>query len=107
MVQTNDMNNAYTGEFDPRHMYGVTNQDVFRWPGIRNGTYLQNLGLFIVTLQLPGIPMLSWGEGKTIPRERCKSVTKAGLEQAFYIEDNTSSNYVFGRQSMSSATAWQ
>ena len=39
---------------------------------------------------LPGIPMLEWGE-----------------EQAFYVLDNTANNYVFGRQSMSSATAWQ
>ena len=28
-------------------------------------------------------------------------------EQAFYVLDNTASNYVFGRQSMSSAQAWQ
>lgn len=25
-MMTNDMSNAYTGEFDPRHMYGVSNQ---------------------------------------------------------------------------------
>jgi alpha-1,3-glucan synthase len=50
----------------------------------------QNLANFITTLLLPGIPMLEWGE-----------------EQAFYVLDNTANNYVFGRQSMSSATAWQ
>lgn len=87
---TNDLNNAYTGVFDPRHMYGVSNQDVLRWPGLSNGTERQLLGDFIVTLLMPGIPLVSWGE-----------------EQAFYTLDNTASNYVYGRQSMSSAQAWQ
>lgn len=90
IVQTNDMINANTGEFDPRHMYGVTNQDVFRWPSIVNGTQKQLLGLFMITLLLPGIPTLVWGE-----------------EQAFYVMDNTASNYVFGRSPMSSAQAWE
>lgn len=30
-----------------------------------------------------------------------------GEEQAFYLLDNTANNYVFGRQAMSSSTAWQ
>ena len=90
MIRTNDMINANTGKFDPRHMYGVTNQDVFRWPGIVNGTQKQLLGFFITTLLLPGIPTLVWGE-----------------EQAFYVLDNTASNYVFGRSPMSSAQAWE
>ena len=90
LMQTNDFINANTGEFDPRHMYGVTNQDVFRWPAIVNGTQKQLLGNFITTLLLPGIPTLVWGE-----------------EQAFYVMDNTASNYVFGRSPMSSAQAWE
>ena len=90
MLQTNDMVNANTGEFDPRHMYGVTNQDVFRWPAIVNGTQKQLLGMFLTTLLLPGIPTLVWGE-----------------EQAFYVMDNTASNYVFGRSPMSSSQAWE
>jgi len=90
MLQTNDMVNANTGKFDPRHMYGVTNQDVFRWPAIANGTQKQLLGMFITTLLLPGIPTLVWGE-----------------EQAFYVMDNTASNYVFGRSPMSSSQAWE
>lgn len=93
MVRTNDLVNPNPGGpqgFDPRHLYGVTNQDVFRWPAIKNGTAKQLLGLFITTLHMPGIPKLLWGE-----------------EQAFYILDNTAGNYVFGRQAMSSATAWQ
>jgi len=90
MVQTNDMVNPNTGLFDPRHMYGTTNQDVFRWPAVDMGTERMLLGMFITTLLLPGIPLLLWGE-----------------EQAFYALDNTAANYVFGRQSMSSAFAWE
>ena len=82
-IMTNDLINANTGVFDPRHMYGAQNQDVFRWPTIMNGTHRQNLANFITTLLLPGIPMLEWGE-----------------EQAFYVLDNTANNYVFGRQAM-------
>ena len=89
LLQTNDMQNAYTGKFDPRHMFGVTNQDVFRWPGIGGGTQKQLLGFFITTLLLPGIPTLYWGE-----------------EQNFYVLDSTASNYVFGRSPMTSAQAW-
>jgi alpha-1,3-glucan synthase len=89
-LMTNDLVNPNTGVFDPRHMYGVTNQDVFRWPSITNGIHRQLLGHFITTIHMPGAPLLLWGE-----------------EQAFYILDNTASNYIFGRQAMSSATAWQ
>jgi len=93
MLITNDLvnpNPGGPGGFDPRHMYGVTNQDVFRWPAIANGTERMLLGLFITTLHMPGIPLLLWGE-----------------EQAFYVLDNTANNYLFGRQAMSSANAWQ
>ena len=71
-------------------MYGTVNQDVFRWPAISNGIQRQLLGNFITSIQLPGAPLLLWGE-----------------EQGFYILDNTASNYIFGRQPMSSATAWK
>jgi alpha-1,3-glucan synthase len=87
---TNDFVNPNTGKVDPRHMYGVTNQDVFRWPSITKGIERQLLGHFITTIHMPGAPLLLWGE-----------------EQAFYVLDNTASNYIFGRQAMSSATAWQ
>lgn len=79
LLQTNDMVNSNTGKFDPRHMFGISNQDVFRWPAIQNGTEKNLLGLFIVTLLFPGIPTLSWGE-----------------EQAFYVLESTNANYVFG-----------
>jgi len=63
IIVTNDMINANDGiTFDPRHMYGVTNQDVFRWPTIKNGVQKQLLGYFIVALLLPGIPTLVCGE---------------------------------------------
>lgn len=90
ILRSNDLVNANTGEFDPRHMFGVTNHDVFRWPGIVNGTEKMLLGLFITTLHMPGIPLLSWGE-----------------EQAFYVLESTAGNYLFGRNPMSSSQAWQ
>ena len=90
MLVSNDFVNANTAEFDPRHMYGATNQDVFRWPAIKDGTQRMLLALFVTTIHLPGIPKLTWGE-----------------EQAFYLLDSTAENYIFGRQAMSSATAWQ
>ena len=46
MLLTNDFYNANNGAFDPRHMYGVTNQDVFRWPGIEQGSERMLLGYF-------------------------------------------------------------
>ncbi|KAE8155104.1 hypothetical protein BDV25DRAFT_169289 [Aspergillus avenaceus] len=90
MLQSNDMINANTGKFDPRHMYGATNQDVFRWPTVEKGVQRQLLATYITTLLLPGVPLLLWGE-----------------EQAFYILDATASNYIYGRQAMSPATAWR
>jgi alpha-1,3-glucan synthase len=89
-LTTNDFVNPNTNMFDPRHMFGVTNQDVFRWPAIKDGIHKMLLGSFITTLELPGIPLLLWGE-----------------EQAFYVLDSTASNYIFGRSPMSSAIAWQ
>jgi alpha-1,3-glucan synthase len=89
MLVTNDFLNAFTGELDPRHMYGVSNQDNFRWPTIKNGTSKYLLGLNVVTLVLPGIPLILWGE-----------------EQAMYVFDATASNYLYGRQPLSSQTAW-
>ncbi|KAJ6018178.1 hypothetical protein N7451_001557 [Penicillium sp. IBT 35674x] len=88
-LQTNDLVNANTGKFDPRHMFGATNQDVFRWPAIEWGVQRQLLGQFITTLLIPGIPLMLWGE-----------------EQAFYILDATAENYIYGRQAMSPANAW-
>lgn len=90
MVLENDLVNANTGEFDPRHIIGMTSQDVFRWTALKNGTERQLLGQFITTLEVPGTPALYWGE-----------------EQSLYIIDSTASNYLYGRQPMSSNRAWQ
>lgn len=89
MLVTNDLLNPSTGELDPRHMYGVSNQDNFRWPAIKNGTEKYLLGLFVVTLVLPGIPLTMWGE-----------------EQEMYVFDATATNYLFGRQPLTYQTAW-
>lgn len=90
IILTNDLVNPNTGVFDPRHMYGVSNQDVFRWPAIQQGVEKFLLGNFITTLHMPGIPLVLWGE-----------------EQAFYTLDNTAANYIFGRQAMSASPAWE
>ncbi|KAF6820108.1 alpha-glucan synthase [Colletotrichum plurivorum] len=90
VLRANDHINAMTGEVDPRHMFGAMNQDTFRWPAIELGYERSLMGLFVTTLHLPGIPLLTWGE-----------------EQGYYVLDNTATNYMFGRQPMSSAPAWQ
>lgn len=90
MLTSNDFLNANNGDFDPRHMYGTSNQDVFRWPAIKGGTDRMILALFITTLHMPGIPLLLYGE-----------------EQAFYVLDSTANNYLFGRQPIASNSAWQ
>jgi alpha-1,3-glucan synthase len=55
MSTTNDFVNSQTNKVDPRHLWGVTNQDVFRWPAIVNGTQRQNLGAFACALVMPGL----------------------------------------------------
>lgn len=84
------MVNAETGIFDPRHMFGMTGQDVFRWPALANGTQRQLLGFLVTMLEMPGIPMILYGE-----------------EQASYILENQANDYVFGRTPMASQRAWQ
>ncbi|KAH8886391.1 putative cell wall alpha-1, 3-glucan synthase [Thozetella sp. PMI_491] len=90
MMLTNDMVNANTGVFDPRHMYGVTNQDVFRWPTIQQGVERMVMGFFITNMHFPGIPLVLYGE-----------------EQALYLLDSTAPNYIFGRQPMTATQAWR
>ncbi|ODQ52039.1 putative cell wall alpha-glucan synthase [Saitoella complicata NRRL Y-17804] len=90
MMVNNDFLNAMTGQVDPRHMFATTNQDLFRWPAISDGAGKQMLGLMIVTLLLPGVPLLYYGE-----------------EQLMYLLDNTAQNYMYGRQPIVSTVAWQ
>jgi len=90
LTKTNDMYNDITGEYDPRQIFGTTNQDILRFTALVNGTERQLLGLMVTMLQMPGIPMLLYGD-----------------EQASYILENTADNYVYGRMPMASARAWQ
>ena len=84
------MVNPSTGKYDPRTMFGTTSQDVFRWPALNRGAERQALGFLITMLQMPGIPILLYGE-----------------EQASYILENTDPDYLFGRLPMASQRAWQ
>jgi alpha-1,3-glucan synthase len=59
MALSNDFVNGETNVVDPRHMYGTTNQDVFRWPAIINGIERQNLGAFACALIMPGTHSVS------------------------------------------------
>ena len=79
IFRTNDFVNPHTGVNDPKHMYGTSNFDVFRWPSLVNGTQKSVLGTFITTLVMPGVPLLYYGE-----------------EQNIYLFDNGASNYLFG-----------
>lgn len=90
IFRTNDLINANTGKLDIRHMYGMTNHDIFRWPAITDGKAKAWLGTALMHLLLPGVPLLYQGE-----------------EQDQKLLDNTASNYIFGRQPMFSTLAWQ
>ncbi|KAA1078201.1 Cell wall alpha-1,3-glucan synthase ags1 [Puccinia graminis f. sp. tritici] len=87
---SNDFLNHHTGQIDPRHLYGTSNQDVFRWPSLKNGTAKLLLGQLITNLVMPGIPLAYYGE-----------------EQDMYLYDSQASNYLYGRQAMSATRAWQ
>lgn len=90
MFVSNDFINPETGRVDPRHMFGTSNFDVFRWPSLENGTLKSSLGTFLATLVMPGIPLLYYGE-----------------EQNFYLYDTGAQNYLYGRQAMVGNVAWQ
>ncbi|KAJ7582663.1 modular protein with glycoside hydrolase family 13 and glycosyltransferase family 5 domains [Mycena floridula] len=90
MFLTNDFLNSATGKIDPRHMYGSSNFDVFRWPSLVHGTQKMVLATFVTSLLMPGIPLYFYGE-----------------EQNFYLYDSSASNYLFGRQAMTSTLAWK
>ncbi|KAG6856082.1 hypothetical protein H0H87_007521 [Tephrocybe sp. NHM501043] len=90
MFVNNDLLNPNTGLVDPRHMFGISNFDVFRWPGLQDGTRKGMLGSFITSLVLPGVPLLYYGE-----------------EQDLYVFDNGATNYLYGRQAMTGNQAWK
>lgn len=58
MFVNNDFLNPNTDVFDPRHMFGTSNFDVYRWPSLENGTMRSALGLFITNLVMPGITLV-------------------------------------------------
>ena len=58
MFVDNDFLNAATGTVDPRHMYGTSNFDVYRWPSLEDGVERSVLATFITTLVMPGIPLV-------------------------------------------------
>ena len=58
MFVNNDFLNPSTGAVDPRHMFGTSNFDVFRWPSLENGTQRSVLGTFITNLVMPGVALV-------------------------------------------------
>jgi alpha-1,3-glucan synthase len=55
-----DYSNAYNGQFDPRDLFVIGNQDTFRWASIEDGLSRFRLGQVITTLLLPGMPVVSF-----------------------------------------------
>ncbi|EPX70779.1 alpha-1,3-glucan synthase Mok11 [Schizosaccharomyces octosporus yFS286] len=84
-----DALNAMTGEHDPRHLYGVSNYDVFRWSSVVDGPGRLILGTMISFFLFPGIPLIYYGD-----------------EQGLYVLDNRADNYLYSRQPMCSSIAW-
>jgi len=58
MFVDNDFLSPATGKIDPRHMYGSSNFDVFRWPSLQMGVQRSALATFIGALVMPGIPLV-------------------------------------------------
>lgn len=57
---TNDFVNSQSGLLDPRHMFGTSNFDVFRWPSLENGTQRSALATFMTSLVMPGMVLVSY-----------------------------------------------
>ena len=55
----NDFLNPATGDLDPRHLYGTSNFDIFRWQALQNGTQRAVLATFITSMIMPGTPLVS------------------------------------------------
>jgi len=58
MFVKNDFLNPHSGAVDPRHMYGSSNFDIFRWPSLESGVQKSVLASFISALVMPGIPLV-------------------------------------------------
>ena len=68
MFVNNDFLNPSSGAVDPRHMFGTSNFDVFRWPSLENGTQRSALGTFITNLVMPGVALVSV---RGLPEDAC------------------------------------
>jgi alpha-1,3-glucan synthase len=79
MLVNDEFLNPNTGLTDPKHMFGTSNFDVFRWPALANGIQKGASGAFITSMLMPGIFLMYYGE-----------------EQNFYLYDTTASNYLYG-----------
>lgn len=95
MFVDNDMVNPSTGTLDPRHMYGTSNFDVFRWGSLESGVQRSQLALFIIALVMPGIPLVrvnfyfysgphfSLFVSITMARNKISTFTTTGLRTIF------------------------
>ena len=97
MFVENDFINAYTGKIDPRHMYGTSNFDVFRWNSLNNGTQKSVLGTFIATLLMPGIPLVR-------VFLVCSGVSHASIRSCTMVRSRTSTCTTTQRTTTSSGT---
>jgi alpha-1,3-glucan synthase len=98
MFVNNDFLNT-AGTLDPRHMYGTSNFDVFRWPGLENGTRKSALGTFITSLVMPGIPLVCTGSLRGAPGSFYRHFLAQlyyGEEQNLYLFDTGANNYLYG-----------
>ncbi|CAB90796.2 cell wall alpha-1,3-glucan synthase Mok11 [Schizosaccharomyces pombe] len=89
IVINEDSFNPKTEKYDPRHLYGVSNYDVFRWASVADGSRRLILGTMMTFFLFPGAPLIYYGD-----------------EQGLYVLDNSANNYLYGRQSMAAAPAW-
>lgn len=96
MFLDNDFLNANTGDLDPRHMYGTSNFDVFRWPSLENGTQRGILGSFISYMVMPGVPLVSSCSSFSVTRLLTLAQIYYGEEQNIYLYDTSAQNYLYG-----------
>ncbi|KAJ3124816.1 Cell wall alpha-1,3-glucan synthase ags1 [Nowakowskiella sp. JEL0407] len=90
MLVRDDFINPSSMRFDPKHLFGVGNQDLFRWRSLVDGDKRLRMGLVLMTLVYPGAPVLYWGE-----------------ETNIYLHDSRAENFIYGRQPMATSYAWQ
>ncbi|KAJ1566559.1 hypothetical protein HK405_009324, partial [Cladochytrium tenue] len=61
-LMADDMYNPTTGQLDVRHVLGITNGDIFRWPVVQNGIAVARVGYFLTMVVLSGVPGVYYGE---------------------------------------------